>query len=162
MFLCVATQALFQEKGWEWGGICDFTPRETSFIHFGGSTTLKKVAWPAWSRENADGIPNNVILMSWKIPGPSRGLSRCYRHEKRYRFIELRLPSLSLTRGKYYYLNIKTLLYVTWSVKLFNCNTFIHHIKAFLWAATCDGMCLHSRLRICSIATIRLTYFKFQ
>lgn len=40
-------------------------------------------------------------------PWPSRGLSRCYRHEKRYCFIEFRLPSLSLTRGKIYYLTIK-------------------------------------------------------
>lgn len=51
-------------------------------------------------------------------PRPSRGLSRCYRHEKRYCFIELRLPSLSLTRGKDYYLTIKTSL-ATWSVKMF-------------------------------------------
>lgn len=31
---------------------------------------MKKVAWLAWPRENVDGIPNNMILMSWKIPGP--------------------------------------------------------------------------------------------
>lgn len=67
MFLGVASQALFQEKGGGTRGIFDFTPRETSFINFGGSTTLKKVAW---LKENVDGTPNNVILMSWKIPGP--------------------------------------------------------------------------------------------
>lgn len=32
-------------------------------------------------------------------PWPPRGLSRCYRHEKCYCFIEFRLPFHSLTRG---------------------------------------------------------------
>lgn len=31
---------------------------------------MKKVAWLVWPRETVDGIPNNMILMSWKIPGP--------------------------------------------------------------------------------------------
>lgn len=51
-------------------------------------------------------------------PWPSRGLSRCYRHKKRYCFIEFRLPSLSLTRGKTYYLTIKASK-LTWSIKPF-------------------------------------------
>lgn len=59
-----------RERQSEGRGIFDFTPRETSFIHFGGLTTLKKVAWLAQWRENADSIPNNMILMTWKIPGP--------------------------------------------------------------------------------------------
>lgn len=71
MFLHVAIPARFQEKGRVKGrGIFDFTPRETSFINSGGRTTVKKVAWLAGPGENVDGIPNNMILMSWKIPGP--------------------------------------------------------------------------------------------
>lgn len=51
-------------------GIFNFTPRETSFINFGSYTPVKKVSWLAWLWENVDSIPNNMILMSWKIPGP--------------------------------------------------------------------------------------------
>lgn len=69
-------------------GIFDFTSRETSFINFGSDTTVKKVAWIAWRIETVDGIPNNMIDPNeLENPGPSRGLSRCYRHEKRYCFI---------------------------------------------------------------------------
>lgn len=51
-------------------------------------------------------------------PWPSRGLCRCYRHEKSYRFIEFKLPSFSLTRGNMHYLTIKA-SWATWSVKPF-------------------------------------------
>lgn len=99
-----------RERQSEWRGIFDFTLRETSFINFGGYTTVKKVAWLAWLRENVDSIPNNMILMSWKIPGPLEDGPDATVMRKRYCFIEFRLPSLFLTRGKIYNLTIKRIL----------------------------------------------------
>lgn len=66
---------------------------------------MKKIARPGSARarererENVDGIPNNMILMSWKIPGPPEDCPDATVVRTRYCFSELRLPSLPLITG---------------------------------------------------------------
>lgn len=71
-------------------------------LHNGEKGSLAGLAEGECWRHTKQHDPNEL-----ENPWPSRGLSRCYRHEKSYCFIEFRFPSLSLTRGKIYYLSIK-------------------------------------------------------
>lgn len=68
---------------------------------------MKKVAGLAWLGENVDGIPNNMILMSWKIPGPPEDCPDATVMRNATVLFNSASPSPSLTRDKIYYLTIK-------------------------------------------------------